>query len=123
MSIFEVNAEKDHIDMKKHLVFILSAIQTLNAVAGHITRDEALALAQDFMQGKVMVPVQTSSSKAPVRDRSIHLPELHQARHVDDQLRRDVDRPQCVRQDGPEDSVRRRRKRQSRQGAVHGFGP
>ncbi|MBR5935631.1 MAG: leucine-rich repeat protein, partial [Bacteroidaceae bacterium] len=67
MSIFEVNAEKDHIDMKKHLVFILSAIQTLTAVAGHITRDEALALAQDFMQGKVMVPVQTSSSKAPVR--------------------------------------------------------
>lgn len=53
--------------MKKKVLLILSTILTLNAGAERITRDEALALAQDFMQGKVMVPVQASSSKAPLR--------------------------------------------------------
>ena len=53
--------------MKKKVLLILSTILALNAGAERITRDEALALAQDFMQGKVMVPVQASSSKAPLR--------------------------------------------------------
>ena len=53
--------------MKKKILFILCSILTLNAAAERISRDEALALAQDFMQGKVMVPAQASSSKAPVR--------------------------------------------------------
>jgi len=53
--------------MKKKVLLILSTILALNAGAERITRDEALALAQDFMQGKVMVPVQASSGKAPLR--------------------------------------------------------
>ena len=53
--------------MKKKVLFILLSILTLNASAERISREEALALAQEFMQGKVMVPVQASSSKAPVR--------------------------------------------------------
>ena len=53
--------------MKKQILLILCSILALNAGAERISRDEALALAQDFMQGKVMVPVQASSSKAPLR--------------------------------------------------------
>ena len=53
--------------MKKLILLILCSILALNAGAERISRDEALALAQDFMQGKVMVPVQASSSKAPLR--------------------------------------------------------
>ena len=53
--------------MKKKILLILCSILALNAGAERISRDEALALAQDFMQGKVMVPVQASSSKAPLR--------------------------------------------------------
>ena len=53
--------------MKKLISLTMCSILVLNAGAERISRDEALALAQDFMQGKVMVPVQTSSSKAPVR--------------------------------------------------------
>ena len=45
----------------------MCSILVLNAGAERISRDEALALAQDFMQGKVMMPAQASSSKAPVR--------------------------------------------------------
>ena len=45
----------------------MCSILVLNASAERISRDEALALAQDFMQGKVVVPVQASSNKAPVR--------------------------------------------------------
>ena len=50
--------------MKKLIALTLCSIMAMNAGAERISRDEALALAQDFMQGKVMVPVQTSSSKA-----------------------------------------------------------
>lgn len=53
--------------MKKQILLILCSILALNAGAERISRDEALSLAQDFMQGKVMVPVQESSSKAPLR--------------------------------------------------------
>ena len=53
--------------MKKLIALTLCSIMAMNAGAERISRDEALALAQDFMQGKVMVPVQASSSKAPVR--------------------------------------------------------
>ena len=53
--------------MKKQILLILCSILALNAGAERISRDEALALAQGFMQGKVMVPVQASSSKAPLR--------------------------------------------------------
>ena len=63
-SIFRANR---YFLMKKQIVLLMSSILTLNAGAERISRDEALALAQDFMQGKVMVPVQASPSKAPVR--------------------------------------------------------
>ena len=53
--------------MKKKILLILCSILALNAGAERISRDEALSLAQDFMQGKAMEPVQASSSKAPVR--------------------------------------------------------
>ena len=53
--------------MKKLIALTMCSILVLNAGAERISRDEALALAQDFMQGKVMVPAQASSSKAPVR--------------------------------------------------------
>ena len=53
--------------MKKHILFILCSILALNAGAERISRDEAMVLAQDFMKGKVLEPVQTSSSKASVR--------------------------------------------------------
>ena len=56
--------------MKKLIALIMCSILVLNAGAERISRDEALSLAQDFMQGKVMMPVQTSSSKAPVRGES-----------------------------------------------------
>ena len=56
--------------MKRLIPFLLSAFCFANASAERISRDEALVLAQDFMQGKVMVPVQASSSKAPVRGES-----------------------------------------------------
>ncbi|MBR5935116.1 MAG: leucine-rich repeat protein, partial [Bacteroidaceae bacterium] len=57
--------------MKKLIALIMCSILVLNASAERISRDEALALAQDFMQGKVMMPVQTSSSKASVRGESV----------------------------------------------------
>ena len=53
--------------MKKLIALTMCSILVLNAGAERISRDEALTLAQDFMQGKVMMPAQTSSSKAPVR--------------------------------------------------------
>lgn len=53
--------------MKKHILFILCSILALNAGAERISRDKAMVLAQDFMKGKVLEPVQTSSSKASVR--------------------------------------------------------
>ena len=53
--------------MKRLIPFLLGVFCCIDAGAERISRDEALALAQDFMQGKVMVPVQASPSKAPVR--------------------------------------------------------
>ena len=53
--------------MRKQIALTLCTILAMNAGAERISRDEAMALAQDFMQGKIMVPAQTSSSKAPVR--------------------------------------------------------
>ena len=53
--------------MRKQIALTLCTILAMNASAERISRDEAQALAQDFMQGKIMVPAQTSSSKAPVR--------------------------------------------------------
>ena len=53
--------------MKKHICLFLFSLFALMLSAERITRDQALVLAQDFMQGKVMEPVLTNSSKAPVR--------------------------------------------------------
>ena len=53
--------------MKRLIPFLLGVFCCIDAGAERISRDEALALAQDFMQGKVMVPAQASPSKAQVR--------------------------------------------------------
>lgn len=53
--------------MKRLIPFILLVLCFCDAKAGHITSDEALVLAQDFMQGKAMRPALQSSAKASVR--------------------------------------------------------
>ena len=53
--------------MKRLILLILGTFCFLNTNAERITRDQALVLAQDFMQGKVMEPVQTGALRAPAR--------------------------------------------------------
>ena len=53
--------------MKKHICLFLFSLFALTLSAERITRDQALALAQDFMKGKVLEPVQTGALRAPAR--------------------------------------------------------
>ena len=53
--------------MKKHICLFLFSLFALTLSAERITRDQALVLAQDFMQGKVMEPVHSSTFLAPAR--------------------------------------------------------